>query len=177
MVSMTARSSVAAALVFAAALGLIIGSAPAWCLCVGFAAVAWRILVARGRLFRPKRRTGMRFLLGAITALLVVAVAVTFRTLSGLGAGTALLVVMGALKVLESRSRRDDAIVIGVALFLLLAAGLAGQALWRLPLYLLTLWGACAAMAWRRSRCTATSHSASASRPWPALSPEQSTRW
>jgi transglutaminase-like putative cysteine protease len=147
MVSLMARPSVAAALVFAAALGLIMGSAPVWCLCVGFSAVAWRILVARGRLVRPKRRTGMRFLLGAITALLVVAVAVSFRTLSGLGAGTALLVVMGALKVLESRARRDDAIVIGVALFLLLAAGLAGQALWRLPLYLLTLWGACAAMA------------------------------
>jgi transglutaminase-like putative cysteine protease len=54
---------------------------------------------------------------------------------------------MGALKVLESRARRDDGIVIGVALFLLLAAALAAQALWRLPLYLLTLWGACAAMA------------------------------
>ena len=67
----------------------------------------------------------MRFLLGAITAALVVAVAVSFRTLNGLAAGTALLLVMGALKLLESRSRRDDGIVIGVALFMLLAAALA----------------------------------------------------
>ena len=65
----------------------------------------------------------------------------SFRTLNGLAAGTALLVVMGALKLLESRSRRDDAIVIGVALFLLLAAALAGQALWRVPFYLLAAVG------------------------------------
>ena len=73
----------------------------------------------------------MRFVLGAITAALVIAVAMSFRTLNGLAAGTALLVVMGALKLLESRSRRDDGIVIGVALFLLLAAALATQSLWR----------------------------------------------
>ena len=115
---------------------------------MGFAAVVWRVLDRE----RPYPAAcaplpGLRFLLGAITAMLVVAVAISFRTLNGLAAGTALLVVMGALKVLESRARRDDAIVIGVALFLLLAAALAGQALWRLPLYLLALWGACAAMA------------------------------
>ena len=71
----------------------------------------------------------MRFLFGAVTAVLVVAVALSFRTLNGLAAGTALLVVMGALKLLESRARRDDAIVIGVSLFLLLAAALADQSL------------------------------------------------
>ena len=65
--------------------------------------------------------------------------AASFRTLNGLAAGTALLVVMGALKLLEARSRRDDAIVVAVALFLLLAAALAGQALWRAPLYLLVV--------------------------------------
>ena len=54
---------------------------------------------------------------------------------------------MGALKLLESRSRRDDGIVIGVALFMLLAAALATQSLIRVPLYLLTVWGACAAIA------------------------------
>jgi transglutaminase-like putative cysteine protease len=89
----------------------------------------------------------MRFALGAITAILVIAVAMDFRTLNGLAAGTALLVVMGALKIFEARSRRDDGIVIGVALFLLLAAALAGQSLWRMPLYLLLLWAIGAAIA------------------------------
>jgi len=147
MVSVSRRAPIAAALVFGASLLLSVHSAPAWCLAVALAGVVWRILVASGRLQRPRPRRGMRFLLGAVTAVLVVAVAASFRTLNGLAAGTALLVVMGALKLLESRSRRDDAIVIGVALFLLLAAGLGGQGLWRVPLYLLTLWCACAAIA------------------------------
>ena len=40
-----------------------------------------------------------------VTALLVIAVALSFRTLNGLAAGTALLVVMGALKLLEVARR------------------------------------------------------------------------
>jgi transglutaminase-like putative cysteine protease len=147
MVTGEARSSIAAALLFAGSVLLVAGSAPAWCVIIGLAAVAWRLLVSSGRVAAPKPWPGMRFLFGAITAALVGAVALSFRTLNGLAAGTALLVVMGALKVLESRSRRDDAILIGVALFLLLAAGLAGQALWRVPLYLLATWGAGTAIA------------------------------
>ena len=143
----TTRSTVSATLVFAISVALVAGAAPAWCVAIGLASVVWRLLVAAGRLPRPRRRIGMRFLLGAVTALLVAAVAVSFRTLNGLEAGTALLVVMGALKVVESRSRRDDAIVIGVALFLLLSAALAGQSLWRIPFYLLACWCACAAIA------------------------------
>ncbi|HET7810020.1 MAG TPA: DUF3488 and transglutaminase-like domain-containing protein [Steroidobacteraceae bacterium] len=141
------RAPIAAALVFGAALLLSVRSAPAWCLAIALASVVWRVLIATGRVSVPRRRPGTRFLLGAVTAVMVVAVAASFRTLNGLAAGTALLVVMGALKLLESRSRRDDAIVIGVALFLLLAAGLGAQGLWRVPLYLVTLWGACAAIA------------------------------
>jgi len=147
MVSASARSSVAAALLFTASLLLALGNAPLWCLGIGIAAVAWRIAVATGKVAPPRRIVGMRFLLGAATAVMAAAVAVSFHTLNGLAAGTALLVVMGALKLLESRTRRDDAIVIGVALFLLLAAALAGQGLWRLPLYLLTVWGAAGAIA------------------------------
>jgi transglutaminase-like putative cysteine protease len=147
VVTAEARANIAAALVFAVGVLLVAGNAPAWCVAVGLAAVAWRVLVSSGRLPRPKRRPGTRFLFGAVTAALVCAVALSFRTLNGLAAGTALLLVMGALKVLESHSRRDDAILIGVALFLLLAAALAGQALWRVPFYLLAAWGAVAAIA------------------------------
>jgi transglutaminase-like putative cysteine protease len=137
----------AATLVFAISLAISAGNVPAWCLLIGFSAVIWRILIASGRVTPPRALPGLRFLLGAITAILVVAVAMRFQTLNGLAAGTALLVVMGALKLFESRTRRDDAIVLGVALFLLLAAALSGQALWRVVLYLLALWGVCAAMA------------------------------
>jgi transglutaminase-like putative cysteine protease len=142
-----ARANFAATLVFAASVLLMVGKAPVWCIGIALAAAIWRLLIAGGRIAAPKSRTGMRFVFGAITATLVVAVALNFRTLNGLAAGSALLVVMGALKLLESRARRDDGIVVGVALFLLLAAALASQTLAIVPLYLLVIWGACAAIA------------------------------
>jgi transglutaminase-like putative cysteine protease len=147
MVSAAARSTSAAALVFVASVLLIAPDAPAWCVVIALGAATWRVLVALGYIAPLRKFAGMRFLLGAVTAALVIAVAANFRTLNGLGAGTALLLVMGALKLLESRSRRDDGIVIGVALFMLLASALAAQSLVRVPFYLLTVWGACAAIA------------------------------
>lgn len=147
MVNPEARSATAATLVFALSVLLIAGNAPAWCVAIGLGCALWRVLTLNGYVKRPPPVRGLRFALGAITALLAVAVAARFGTLNGLAAGTALLVVMGALKLMESRTRRDDGIVIGVSLFLLLAAGLAGQSLLRAPLYLLALWGCCAAIA------------------------------
>lgn len=141
------RAHLAAALTFAASVALIVGSAPWWCVAIAFATVAWRALLATRRVAQPAAPRGVKFLFGAITAVLVIAVALSFRTLNGLAAGTALLVVMGALKLMESRSRRDDAIVVAVSLFLGLAAALATQALWRVPFYLLLVWGACASFA------------------------------
>ncbi len=141
-----ARSQIAAAGVFLGAVALVAVYAPAWTVAIAAACAVWRILVASGHLSVPRPRRGMRFLFGAVTALLVGGVLLSFRTLNGLAAGTALLVLMGALKLLESRVRRDDGIVIGVSLFLLLAAALAGQSLARIPFYLLVIWAACAAM-------------------------------
>jgi transglutaminase-like putative cysteine protease len=142
-----ARASFAATLVFASSVLLMLGNVPHWCVAIALAAATWRLLVVGGRIGAPKSRTGMRFAFGAITAALVVAVALSFRTLNGLAAGSALLVVMGALKLLESRTRRDDGIVVGAALFLLLAAALTSQTLAYVPLYLLAILGACAAIA------------------------------
>jgi transglutaminase-like putative cysteine protease len=147
MVSPIARSHVAATLVFAASVLLMVGKAPAWCLAIAAAAAVWRLLVESGRIAAPKARPGARFMFGAVTAALVVAVAVSFSTLNGLAAGSALLLVMGALKLLEARSRRDDGIVVGVGLFMLIASILASQSLASVPIYLLVVWGACAAIA------------------------------
>ncbi|MEJ0087628.1 MAG: DUF3488 and transglutaminase-like domain-containing protein [Pseudomonadota bacterium] len=142
-----ARAQVAATLVFMASVLFIAGHAPPWCTAIALLSVAWRLSIGFGWLQPPRGRRGARFLFGMLTALLVAAVLANFRTVNGLAAGTALLVVMGALKLIESRTRRDDGIVVGVSLFLLLAAALASQSLWRLPLYLLIVWGACAAIA------------------------------
>jgi transglutaminase-like putative cysteine protease len=142
-----ARPHVAATLVFAASVVLVLAEAPLWCTAVALGCATWRIAVSAGWLRAPRARAGMRYVFAALTILCVLAVILNFRTLNGLAAGTALLVLMGALKLMESRTPRDDGIVIGVALFLLLAAALGNQSLTRLPFYLALLWVACAAMA------------------------------
>jgi protein-glutamine gamma-glutamyltransferase len=82
-----------------------------------------------------------------VTLAMVAAVVVQFRTLNGLAAGTALLVVMGSLKLLETHSMRDRSIVIGASLFLLLAACLDRQGMLRAVLYLIHAWVCCTALA------------------------------
>lgn len=76
----------------------------------------------------------------AIALLVMLGVLATYRTLNGLQAGTAFLVIMGALKLLETRSTRDLTVVIFVAYFLLFAGFLYDQSLLRLPWMLGTAW-------------------------------------
>lgn len=64
----------------------------------------------------------------------------TYRTLNGLEAGTAFLVLMGALKLLETRTPRDLTVVMFVAYFLLFAGFLYDQSLLRLPWMIVTAW-------------------------------------
>jgi transglutaminase-like putative cysteine protease len=142
-----ASPHLAATLLFAGSLALIAMEAPVWCTGLAFAVVGWRLAIGGGVLRQPPATPAVRYAFAAVTALCVVAVLSSFQTLNGLAAGTALLVLMGALKLAESRTRRDDGIVVAVSLFMLLAAALADQSLWRLPLYLVFAWGACAAMA------------------------------
>jgi protein-glutamine gamma-glutamyltransferase len=75
-----------------------------------------------------------------LTVIITAGVLLSFRTLNGLTAGATLLVAMSAAKLFEARSRRDWYVICGAALFLLLAACLDRQQLWRLPLYALCLW-------------------------------------
>jgi transglutaminase-like putative cysteine protease len=127
---------------FAASCLLHIDRAPLWCGAIAAVAVLWRWLHFRGRLALPQR-----LLLAGISLALLLAVLVSFRTLNGPAAGSALLMVMGAAKLLESRSQRDAVVVTTVALVLTLAAALDRQGLVRLPLYLGTAWLALASIA------------------------------
>ncbi|HEY6643448.1 DUF3488 and transglutaminase-like domain-containing protein [Povalibacter sp.] len=74
----------------------------------------------------------------AIAAML--GVLASYRTLNGIEAGTALLVLMGAMKLFETSNRRDLTVVIFVAYFLLFAGFLYNQSLLRLPWMLATAW-------------------------------------
>jgi transglutaminase-like putative cysteine protease len=115
---------------------------PWWASVAAFALVAWRLLTARSAWRVPPlfARAGL--------ALLLVAVVFTrFHTLNGLAAGTTLLMLMAALKLLETRAPRDLLVMVAAALFLLLAACLDRQSLARAPLYLLQVWLCCTALA------------------------------
>ncbi len=127
---------------YAAACLLQIDRAPPWCTVVAFGALTWRWLHHRGSVGLPNR--WMRLL---IALLLVLGVAASFRTLNGLAAGGALLIVMGGAKLLETRSSRDAVVVATVSLILVLAAALDRQGLARLPLYVATGWLALASIA------------------------------
>lgn len=115
---------------------------PAWITISALVLVAWRLAAAFGRARLPGG--AVRILLGLA---LVAAVLAQFHTLNGLAPGTAMLMLMAAIKLLETRSRRDQYVVIGGALFLLLAACLDGQELARLPIYALEALLCCSALA------------------------------
>jgi protein-glutamine gamma-glutamyltransferase len=112
-----------------------------WCVPVALGAAAWR-LWAPAHAARLMSRT-VRV---TISVVLTLAVLLGFRTLNGLDAGASLLVAMAALKLLETRGERDWLVVIGASLFLLLAACLDAQDLWRAPLYAAELWLLCTAL-------------------------------
>jgi protein-glutamine gamma-glutamyltransferase len=114
----------------AAAVLLHAAQVPAWISITALGLVAWRLAAVLG----PVRLPGgvLRVALGLS---LVAAVFAQFHTLNGLAPGTAMLMLMAAIKLLETRTRRDQYVVIGGALFLLLAACLYAQELAWLPIY------------------------------------------
>ena len=112
-----------------------------WCLPLLVLASALHLrLVFRGHAL-PNRlaRVGLAVLLTA-------GVLLSFRTLNGVAAGATLLAAMTAAKLFEARSIRDWYVICGATLFLLLAACLDRQQIWRLPLYAMCLWLSAAAL-------------------------------
>ena len=136
------RSIAWAAGAFAAGVLLNVDRVPAWVSIMALLFVIWRLLAAVRA--TPLPGTAARSL---VALLLVGGVVLRFHTLNGLSAGSALLVLMGSIKLLETRLKRDQFIVIAAGLFLLLAACLDRQSLLRAPLYLLHAWLCCAALA------------------------------
>jgi transglutaminase-like putative cysteine protease len=115
---------------------------PLWVMTAALVCVAWRLAAEVRAIPLPGR-----FAKVGVALMLIAAVIAQFRTLNGLSAGTALLVIMGAIKLLETHTRRDRYVVIGSTTFLLLAACLDRQSLLRAPLYLAEAWLCCSALA------------------------------
>ena len=101
---------------------------PAWVTLQLVAVIAWRISAERFEWPMPARWLRLSAL-----AIATMAVFGTYRTLNGVEAGTAFLVLMAGIKLLETRSSRDLTVLVFIAYFLLYAALLRDQRLPQLP--------------------------------------------
>ncbi len=112
-----------------------------WVAAFVLAAAAWR-LVAERRGWRLPSTLVRGLIAGAVT----VGVFASYATITGLDGGTALLALMSALKLLETRNARDQGVLIFIGWFLCLASFLYAQdvltAAWVLP----TVWLLAAAL-------------------------------
>src|SRR5512139_365913 len=101
---------------------------PAWITLLLVAIAAWRWAAdLRGWHLPPQ------WLRVTVVLALAAAVLGTYRTLNGIEAGTSFLVLMAAVKLLETRAARDLTVLVFIAWFLLFAALLRSQSLLHLP--------------------------------------------
>ncbi|MET0498185.1 MAG: DUF3488 and transglutaminase-like domain-containing protein [Steroidobacteraceae bacterium] len=106
-----------------------------WVALLAAVAASWRLVTEIRQWPFPHR--ALRVLIALIA---MAAVFATYRTLNGLEAGTAFLVLMGGMKLLETKTPRDLTITLFVSYFLLFAGFLYDQNLLRLPYMLVTAW-------------------------------------
>lgn len=95
---------------------------PAWVMLLAATLALWRIYLGRARLELPRRPLLMVFVAGAAAAVFL-----NYRTIFGRDAGVALLIVMLALKLLETRSQRDALLLIFLGYFLIITNFLYSQ--------------------------------------------------
>lgn len=115
-------------LLIGVAVGPHVGSVQAWVIAGLVGSVVWRLGAARWGWDLPGR-----FLRAGLTLAGSFAVVFAYRRISGLDAGSALLILMLALKLLETHSTRDRSIVILIAWFVLFAGFLREQSVTSIP--------------------------------------------
>ncbi|HMN43454.1 MAG TPA: DUF3488 and transglutaminase-like domain-containing protein [Povalibacter sp.] len=106
-----------------------------WIVLLALIAVAVRLVIALRHWKLPPKAVRIAVAFAAMLGVLA-----SYRTLNGLEAGTALLVLMGGMKLFETANRRDLTVVVFVSYFLLFAGFLYDQSLLRLPWMLATAW-------------------------------------
>lgn len=106
-----------------------------WIVLLAAAAAAWRLAIEIKQWQLPPKWLRILIATAVMTSVLL-----SYRTLNGLEAGTAFLVVMGAMKLLESHNARDLTVLIFVGYFLLFAGFLYDQSLLLVPWMLVAAW-------------------------------------
>ncbi|MDH3433540.1 MAG: DUF3488 domain-containing protein, partial [Gammaproteobacteria bacterium] len=114
---------------------------PLWITAAFVICGAWRYLIERRRRALPSPYLRVLLALGCFLGVFA-----TYATISGVGPGSALLAIMAALKLLETRKRRDQFVLLFIAIFLVMSTLLREQYLWSLPylvvavLLIMTAW-------------------------------------
>ena len=101
---------------------------PVWITAALLGCAIWRYSIEVRRKPVPPTLLRAALALGCFLGVLY-----TYSTVSGVGPGSALLAIMAALKLLETRQRRDQFVLLFIAIFLLMSSLLREQHLWSLP--------------------------------------------
>jgi transglutaminase-like putative cysteine protease len=88
----------------------------------------WRYLVERRRRALPAAWMRAALALGCFLGVFA-----TYSSISGVGPGSALLTIMAALKLLETRRRRDQFVLLFLSIFLVMSSLLREQYIWSVP--------------------------------------------
>ena len=114
---------------------------PIWILAAFLGCAAWRYVIEKHRRTLPSTWLRAGLALGCFLGVLA-----TYSSISGVGPGSALLAVMAALKLLETRKRRDQFVLLFLSIFLVMSSLLREQFLWSAPymavslLVIMTAW-------------------------------------
>ncbi len=114
---------------------------PIWVSAAFFGCSAWRYLIEKRR-----RAVPSVWLRAGLALACFLGVLATYSTISGVGPGSALLAVMASLKLLETRVRRDQFVLLFISIFLVMSSLLREQYLWSLPylivsiVFIMTAW-------------------------------------
>ncbi len=107
---------------------------PIWITGAFLICAAWRFEIERRR--RALLRPWIRVILALVCFLGVFG---SYESVSGVGPGSALLAIMAALKLLETRKRRDQFVLLFISIFLVMASLLREQYVWSLPYLILAV--------------------------------------
>ena len=107
---------------------------PLWITGAFLGCAAWRYMIEKRRRTLPSR-----WLRAALALFCFLGVLFTYSSISGVGPGSALLAIMAALKLLETRKRRDQFVLLFLSIFLVMSSLLREQYLWSLPYMIISM--------------------------------------
>ena len=107
---------------------------PFWITVAFLGCAGWRYLIEKRRRTLPSSWLRAGLALGCFLGVLA-----TYSSISGVGPGSALLAIMAALKLLETRKRRDQFVLLFLSIFLVMSSLLREQYLWSVPYMALSM--------------------------------------